>query len=274
LENYSRALLASALSPTQDLVAVLIVVFDALRKCGSPEAIVSDGGAVFRAKRLLTAYAALGIRREQIPQGQPWTNYIEAHFGIMRRLSDAAFSRATTWDEMVEIHARFVRDYNAQVHWAHRDRQDERHSPAQVLGWIRGTVHPEPVLHRALYALQFIRRVDPYGYVRLYHWRFYGELGLAGNAVAVWVYEGTLRLEYETVLLARYDVMHEPDGRHIREVTNPRLAITRYRSPQLALFELGYDDWLLYLRAPRSAPRRRIMLTHSTQHLLPLEATG
>ena len=93
LENYSRALLASALSPTQDLVAVLIVVFDALRKCGSPEAIVSDGGAVFRAKRLLTAYAALGIRREQIPQGQPWTNYIEAHFGIMRRLTDADFAR-------------------------------------------------------------------------------------------------------------------------------------------------------------------------------------
>ena len=79
LENYSRALLASALSPTQDLVAVLIVVYDALRKCGSPEAMVSDGGAVFRAKRLLTAYAALGIRRAQIPQGQPWTNYIEAH---------------------------------------------------------------------------------------------------------------------------------------------------------------------------------------------------
>ena len=61
LENYSRALLASALSPTQDLVAVLIVVFDALRKCGSPEAIVSDGGAVFRAKRLLAAYAALSL---------------------------------------------------------------------------------------------------------------------------------------------------------------------------------------------------------------------
>jgi len=81
LENYSRALLASALSPTQDLVAVLIVVFDALRKCGSPEVIVSDGGTVFSAKRLLTAYAALGVRREQIPQGQPWTNYIESPFG-------------------------------------------------------------------------------------------------------------------------------------------------------------------------------------------------
>jgi len=155
----------------------------------------------------------------------------------MRRLTDFDFARATTWEEMLEIHARFVRDYNVQVHWAHRDRQDDRHSPAQVLGWVKGTMYPEAVLHRALYALQFRRRMDDYGYVRLFHWRFYGELGLAGKAVAVWVYEGTLRLEYESVLLARYGVVHERDGKHIREVTNPRIGTTRYRSPQLLLFE-------------------------------------
>lgn len=96
LENYSRALLASALSPTQDLLAVLVVVYEALRRCGVPDAVVSDGGAVFRAKQLLHAYEALGIRREQIPQGQPWTNYIESHFGIMRRLADHGFAQAET----------------------------------------------------------------------------------------------------------------------------------------------------------------------------------
>ena len=68
--------------------------------------------------------------------------------------------------------------------------------------------------------------------------RFYGEFGLAGKAVAVWLYEGTLRLEYESVLLARYGVVHERDGKRIREVTNPRIATTRYQSPQLVLFEL------------------------------------
>ena len=270
LENYSRALLASALSPTQDLVAVLIVLFDALRKCGSPEAIVSDGGAVFRAKRLLTAYTTLGIRREQIPQGQPWTNYIESHFGIMRRLTDFDFARASTWEEMLEIHARFVRDYNAQVHWAHRDRQDERHSPAQVLDWVKGAVSPEAVLHRALYAIQFLRHVDPYGYVRVYHWRFYGEQGLAGKTVAVWLYEGTLRLDYESVLLARYSIVHEHDGKHISEVSNPRLATTRYRSPQLALFELGPKDWLPYVRLPAYARRKRTAPPKLIQLRLPV----
>lgn len=274
LENYSRALLASALSPTQDLLAVLVVVFDALRKCGGPEAIVSDGGAVFRAKHLLTAYATLGIRREQIPQGQPWTNYIESHFGIMRRLTDNAFAHATSWEEMLDIHARFVRDYNVQVHWAHRERQDGRHSPAQVLGWVHGTPYPEAMLHRALYTVQFMRRVDPHGYVRAFHWRFYGERGLAGKSITVWVYDGSLRLEYETVLLARYAITHERDGKHIREVTHPRLANTRFRSPQLPLFDLGPGDWLLYVRLPAYTPRKRIMQANGLQMLLPVATDG
>ena len=40
LENYSRAVLASALSRTQDLTAYLIVPFAAIRQYGSPEALV------------------------------------------------------------------------------------------------------------------------------------------------------------------------------------------------------------------------------------------
>ena len=58
----------------------------------------------------------------------------------MRRLTDFDFARATTWEEMVDIHAQFVGDYNAQVHWAHRDWQDDWHSPVQVFGWVQGTV--------------------------------------------------------------------------------------------------------------------------------------
>jgi putative transposase len=44
LENYSRAILASALSPRQDLTAFLIVLYAAIRQHGAPEALVSDGG--------------------------------------------------------------------------------------------------------------------------------------------------------------------------------------------------------------------------------------
>jgi transposase InsO family protein len=202
LENYSRALLASALSKTQDLLAVLMVLFRAFRVHGVPDALVSDGGSVFRANRTLQIYRTLGIRREQIAPEQPWMNYIEAHFGIMRRLPDYHFAQAESWEELLEIHAKFVRDYNYQVHWAHRKRQDGRHSPQDVLAWVQGTVYPEEVLHRVVYATRFTRHIDTYGYVRFRNWRFYGERGLAGTPVAVWEYDGSLRLEHEAVLLS------------------------------------------------------------------------
>jgi len=274
LEHYSRALLASALSPTQDLLAVLVVVYEALRRCGVPDAVVSDGGAVFRAKQLLHAYEALGIRREQIPQGQPWTNYIESHFGIMRRLADHGFAQAQTWTTMLAVHEGFVRDYNAQVHWAHRDRQDGRHSPADVLGWVRGLAYPEDVLHRVRYAVPFTRQVDRQGDVRFRRWRVYGERGLAGAPISVWVYDGALRLAYQTVQLAAYAVALHRDGRRIREVQSPRLAATRFRSPQLALFALGPDEWLRYLRLPEYAPRQGGIARGPVQLPLLLDAPG
>ena len=51
LENYSRCILASMLSRSQDLTAYLMVLYAAIRRYGSPEALVSDGGAIFRATR-------------------------------------------------------------------------------------------------------------------------------------------------------------------------------------------------------------------------------
>ena len=100
--------------------------------------------------------------------------------------------------------------------------------------------------------------------------RFYAELGLVGKAVAVWLYEGTLRVEYESVLLARYGVVHERDDKHIRDVHSPRLATTRYRSPQLVLFELKPADWLLYVRLPGYVPRKQTRLPNLIQLRLPL----
>ncbi len=153
--------------------------------------------------------------------------------------------------------------------WAHRERQDGRHSPAEVLGWVRGMVYPEQVLHRVLYATRFTRHIDRYGYVRLSNWRVYGERGLAGTPVSVWVYDGSIRLEHDAVLLSVYSFEWEADGRRIRQVRNPRLVDTPFRSPQLLLFDLGSDEWLLYLRAPDYSPRRRF---HSEGPLqLPLE---
>ena len=54
LDNYSRAIVASGLSRTQDLGTFLMVLFAAVRQHGAPEGLVTDGGGIFRAKHLLT----------------------------------------------------------------------------------------------------------------------------------------------------------------------------------------------------------------------------
>jgi hypothetical protein len=59
------------------------------------------------------------------------------------------------------------------------------------------------------------------------------------------------------VTLSKYRVELLDDRKHIKGVSNPRVAETVFRSPQLTLFDLGPDEWLLYWRAPSYAPRRR-----------------
>lgn len=73
----------------------------------------------------------------------------------------------------------------------------------------------------------------------------------------MWVYEGTLKLEYQAVTLSKYGVELQGDREHIKAVSHPRLAETIFRSPQVTLFDLGPDEWLLYWKVPSYAPRRR-----------------
>ncbi len=70
LETFSRAILASAVSRNQELTAYLMVLYAAIRQHGSPEALVSDGGGIFKAKEAMRTYAALGIKKEQIEKKQ------------------------------------------------------------------------------------------------------------------------------------------------------------------------------------------------------------
>ena len=75
--------------------------------------------------------------------------------------------------------------------FAHEKREDGCHSPAQVLDWHKGTVYPEPVLNRILFATRYTRHLDRHGYIRFQDWRLYGERGLAHQPVNVWVYDDT-----------------------------------------------------------------------------------
>jgi hypothetical protein len=254
LDNYSRAILASALSRRQDLTAYLIVLYAAVRQHGTPEPLVSDGGSIFKAEHALELYQKLGIRKERIDKGQAWQSYIETAFNIQRRMADWHFQHAMTWAELQATHDRWVADYNYQVHWAHRERSDGRRSPAEVLGWVKGATHTPEQLERA-FTRRFRRWLDQVGYVRFRHWRVYGEHSLARQPAAVWLYGETLTVAFREQPLAQYAVRYGPDRRHVDVVAAPTLFETPYRSLQPPLWEPGTDEWLLVVRLP-AVPRR------------------
>jgi len=267
LENYSRACLASKISATQNQWDYLEVLFAALSAFGAPSAIVSDGGGIFRCNQAMDVYAALGIRKEQIDKRQAWQNYIESHFNTVRKMADAKFARATSWEEMISVHRSWMHDYNAQRHFAHEKREDGCHSPAHVLGEQKGAMYPESVLNRILFATRYTRHLNRFGYLRVQGWKLYGEAGLSGSPVTVWVYDGSITVEYQAVTLSKYHVELEEDRKQIKQISKPHVATTPFRSPQLTLLDVGPDEWRLYWRAPSYQPRRRL---HSSEGMVQL----
>jgi transposase len=256
LENYSRALLASVVSPRQDLTAYLIVLRAAIEAHGAPEVLVSDSGSVFLANQARTIYRALGIQKTEIERGQPWQNYIETHFNVMRRMADHDFARAATWASLRSIHERFFRDYNHQPHSAHTDRSKGRRSPASVLGWVHGAWCELAAIDR-LFQLRARRVLNEHGSLRFRHWRLYGERGLAGKPAAVWLCGETLTIEYATEALAQYRVSLEEDEQRIRNASDPQLFVTGHASPQPFLSPLDEVEWRPAQRLAPYRPRRR-----------------
>lgn len=265
LENHSRAILASSVSRTQDLSSFLSVLYRAVEEYGSPEALVTDGGSIFRANRARAVYGALKIAKHEIERRQPWQSYIETAFNVQRRMADWHFAKAKIWAELVAAHERFVEDYNAQPHFAHGARPDGRRSPSEVLGWVPGVVRYRPEeLERAFFAARFSRVLDPLGYIRFRDWRIYGEEGLAKREAAIWLHEKTLTLEHAGQALSRYDVEYAPRdpgeaGKKLAAIRHPRLLETSYALAQLRLFALdalGESGWLKAMRLEGYAPRR------------------
>ncbi len=270
LENYSRALLASVLSPRQDLTAYLLVLRLALREYGAPAAIVSDSGSIFKANQAKRIYKELDIEKLQIDKGQPWQNYIETHFNTMRRMTEYDFARAETWIEMRAIHDRFFIDYNVQAHYAHRDRTDGKRSPKAVLGWVHGAWCDDAEIDR-LFRLRSHRVFDHGGYLRYKRWRIYGERGLAERTGAVWLFGEVLTVAFDDDTLAQYHVRYEPDERRIQALTEGRLFETRYPSPQPFLWELADVEWHTVLRLDPYREQRHPVTTGVQERLFPLD---
>jgi hypothetical protein len=80
---------------------------------------------------------------------------------------------------MKKAHRKFIRDYNCQIHFAHRERNDNRHSPQDVLRGVLARTLPAPALARIFFATEFTRYLDHSGYIRFRRWRFYAEEWLA-----------------------------------------------------------------------------------------------
>ena len=261
LDNHSRAILSSAVARTQDLASYLSVLYAAVECYGSPEALVTDGGGVFRANQARAVYEALGIAKHKIERGRPWQNYIETHFNVQRRMADWHFAKADDWPELVQAHDRFVEDYNAQAHFAHAGREDGRRSPAEVLGFASGVRHRKQELRRAFFSARFVRVLDALGYARFQHWRIYGEEALAGREAALWLAAESLTVEHAGEPLSRYAVKVEAATGELRSVARPRLFETSHglRQPQRRLFaldSLGECGWLKALRLEGYAPQR------------------
>jgi hypothetical protein len=238
-----------------------MVLYAAIRQHGAPEAPVSDSGGIFRAKQAKQVSAALGIRKEEIARRQPWQSLIEANFGVQARMADWDFRNATTWADLLAVHEQWVANFNYQVHWAHRRRQDGRHTPEGVLNRMSGRPFTPEALHRAFYTTRFGRTIDrlggcPLGRIRFRHWRVYGERGLTGRQVAVWLYREHLTLAFADEPLAEYRVRYAPGTHHLKAITDPHLFETSFISPQLPLWGLNDTEWLKVLRVPPYAPRR------------------
>jgi transposase InsO family protein len=258
MDAFSRAILSSAIFQGQDLGCVLIVLYAAVERFGPPERLITDNGAVFRAKQLLRICEALGTEKEFIAPRQSWMNLVETHFNIMRRMSQVAIEQVTSWVGAKLAHERFVTDFNAQPHWAHRHREDQHHSPAEVLGWtpVQRLRSPED-LHRIFYASRFLRRLDRLGYAHFRRWKLYGEEALVRRPAVIWVHGEALTVEYEETPLARYTVQYQPDKRHFKAVPTAQRFETPFRSPQGRLWELDETEWKLATRLPDIAPRKR-----------------
>jgi hypothetical protein len=228
-----------------------------VRAYGVPEVLVSDNGSVFISHATRHVCEQLGIEKKEIKKGKPYQNYIESMFNVQRRMADWSFEKAQTWEDLLAAHEKWMRDYNFQKHMAHEKRDDGCHSPAAVLGWVKG-LQPEPdLVYRAFEAICETRTLTKAGYARFRNFLLYGEQGLAGNKTLVNIFQDTLTLEYGEYPLSRYSVEWQPDNRHFLRVGNPRLYDHPYQSPQLPLWEPGDVEWFVIIRGSPLVHRRR-----------------
>ncbi len=157
-------------------------------------------------------YVDLTLDSSDFPKIDEWQFHI---INVQRRMADWSFEKAHTWEDLLAAHEKWMRDYNFQRHLAHEKRNDERHSPAAVLGWIK-EMQPEPdLVYHVFSALCETRTLTKVGYAKFSNFLLYGEQGLAGKKALINIFQDVLTLEYGEHPLSRYSVEWQPDDTHL-----------------------------------------------------------
>lgn len=237
LEGFTRTILAGSLTRRQDLGVILRLYYLALLEWGCWEEVISDHGSQFRSYAFRGANRRLGIEPTMYEKGHPWQNLIESQFGIQARLGEYGWQRCRTVDEAVEFHRELIRDHNRLPHFAHRLRNDGKQAPLEVLGQARGRQVEAADLHRAFSRKSWTRQSDERGFVRVNRWRIYVEEGLPRVPIQVTFWDGKLRAEYQSQLLAEYRCKFDEHRQRPKAISSPVLYETPYTTRQRALFD-------------------------------------
>src|SRR5829696_7694679 len=163
----------------------------------------------------------LDIHHKMYEKGHPWQNLIESQFGIQARLGEYGWERCRSVAAAVEFHRELIRDHNRLPHFAHRLRGDGKHAPLEVLGAARGRQVEAADLHRAFSRKTWKRRTDTRGFIRVNRWKIYVEQGLPRVPIQVTFWDGKLRAEYESHLLAEYRCKFDEHEQRPKTITSP-----------------------------------------------------
>jgi len=140
---------------------------------------------------------------------------------------------------------------------SHRKREDNRLSPAEVLGQETGKLRTPEQLHRIFYAMRYLRQLDRLGYAHFRCWKLYGEEALARHPAVIWLHGDALTVKYQEAPLAQYTIRYQPDKKHFKAIPEARRFETPYGSLQGRLWELDESMWHLAKRLPDYAPRKK-----------------
>lgn len=256
IEGYSRTILAGSLTRTQDTGVLLRVYYLGLLEFGCWAIVVSDNGGQFLSKAFERVNHRLQIYHHKNDKGHPWQNLIESQFGIQARIGEYGWQRCPTVEEAIELHRQLIYDHNRLPHFAHRYRQDNKHSPLEVLASAHGREIDKADLHRAFSRKCWERKTDAYGFVRINRWKVYVEAGLPKTPVQVTYWDKKLRAEYDTNLLVEYNCKWDNLNQRPKAIAQPQFFETHFQSPQLTLFDPYWLRSAIEIPSPEtSSPR-------------------